>query len=272
MCLAVGSSISPIVANMTEALLESIMTKVDTYRETLRTLGEWDSFLLEESGLPGRRANLELANAVADEGDQELFKRFLAFDAEQAPTNSPQEFLAFCGVLGLGKLLAGGDRAVLKLLHQRASDPRWRIREAVAMALQRWGEVDRDALLQEMEGWSEGNLLEQRAAMAALCEPNQLHEAGQVERVLMLLDAVTASLEHVESRQSDEFKVLRKGLGYCWSVAVAAHPEAGKRMMECWFASDDKDVLWVMKENLKKKRLARMDAEWVAASKRRLGM
>jgi hypothetical protein len=43
-------------------------------------------------------------------------------------------------------------------------------------------------------------------------------------------------------------------------------------VLERWFASDDKDVLWVMKENLKKKRLARMDAEWVAASKRRLGM
>lgn len=248
------------------------MTKVDTYRETLRTLGEWDSFLLEESGLPGRRANLELANAVADEGDQELFKRFLAFDAGQAPTNSPHEFLAFCGVLGLGKLLAGGDSAVLKLLHQHASDPRWRIREAVAMALQRWGEVDMDALLHEMERWSERNLLEQRAAVAALCEPDQLREAGQVERVLKLLDAVTASLERVQNRQSDEFKVLRKGLGYGWSVAVSAHPEAGKRMMERWFASDDKDVLWVMKENLKKKRLARMDAEWVAASKRRLGM
>jgi hypothetical protein len=140
------------------------------------------------------------------------------------------------------------------------------------MALQRWGEVDMDALLQEMEGWSEGNLLEQRAAVAALCEPNQLREAGQIERVLMLLDAVTASLEHVENRQSDEFKVLRKGLGYCWSVAVSAHPEAGKSVLERWFASDDKDVLWVMKENLKKKRMARMDAEWVAASKRRLGM
>jgi hypothetical protein len=71
------------------------MTKVGAYRERLRTLGEWDSFLLAESGLPGRRANLELAYAVADQGDEELFKRFLAFDAEQAPTNSPQEFLAF---------------------------------------------------------------------------------------------------------------------------------------------------------------------------------
>jgi hypothetical protein len=63
---------------------------------------------------------------------------------------------------------------------------------------------------------------------------------------------------------------LRKGLGYCWSVAVAASPEEGKRMMERWFSSDDKDVLWVMKENLRKKRLARMDAEWVEEGKARL--
>jgi hypothetical protein len=43
-------------------------------------------------------------------------------------------------------------------------------------------------------------------------------------------------------------------------------------MMERWFASDDKDVLWVMKENLRKKRLIRMDAQWVTTSKTRLGM
>jgi hypothetical protein len=85
------------------------MKKVDAYRETLETLDEWDSFLLEESGLPGRRANLELARAVADEGGEETFKRFLSFVAKRAPTNSPHEFLAFCGILGLGKLLAGGN-------------------------------------------------------------------------------------------------------------------------------------------------------------------
>jgi hypothetical protein len=33
----------------------------------------------------------------------------------------------------------------------------------------------------------------------------------------------------------------------------------------------DRDVRWIMKENLKKKRLARVDAEWVAAWKERLG-
>ena len=83
------------------------MSKADDYRQTLRTLKDWDTFLLQESGLPGPRGNLELAQAVAEEGDAALFKRYLSFGAEQAPTNSPQEFLAFCGVVGLGKQAAG---------------------------------------------------------------------------------------------------------------------------------------------------------------------
>lgn len=247
------------------------MKKVEMYRKKLRTIDDWDSFLRQESGLPGRRANIELARAVAEEGDRPLFERFLTFDAERAPTNSPHEFLPFCGVLGLGKLLAGGNKEVLPQLRRHASDGRWRIREAVAMALQRLGETNMEVLLHEMEEWSKGNYLEQRAAVAALCEPGQLGEERHVESVLDILDRVTASLLDVEDRRSDEFRALRKGLGYCWSVAVAAYPEAGKKRMERWFASCDQDVRWVMKENLKKKRLARMDAEWVAAASRKLG-
>ena len=248
------------------------VSKIAAYRETLRTLEDWDSFLLAESGLPGRRANIELARAVADEGDKELFERLLSFDAGAALTNSPHEFLAFCGVLGLGRLLAQGSREALATLRRQASDPRWRIREAVAMALQRWGNVDMEGLLQEMEQWAQGDSLEQRAAVAALCEPDLLRGEGQVERVLHILDTVTASLEQVEDRRSEEFRVLRKGLGYCWSVAVAAFPEMGKKRMERWFESDGGDVRWVMRENLKKKRLVRMDAEWVGTVRKQLGM
>ena len=182
------------------------------------------------------------------------------------------EFLAFCGVLGLGKLLSQGQVEVLEALRLHASDPRWRIREAVAKALQYLGEVDMDALLHEMEAWSEGNMLEQRAAAAALCEPRLLREPGQVESVLQILDRITASLQDAEDRRADEFQALRKGLGYCWSVAVAAYPEAGKQAMERWFAIDDRDVLWIMKQNLRKKRLTRMDAEWVERWKARLGV
>src|SRR3990172_4290627 len=127
------------------------MSKVDAYRQQLRTRKAWDSFLLKESGLPGPRGNIELARAVAQEGDKALFRRYRAFDAAQAPANTPKEFLAFCGVLGLGRLLAEGDRAVLPLVRESASDPRWRTREAVAMALQRWGQTDMDALLDEID-------------------------------------------------------------------------------------------------------------------------
>ena len=152
------------------------MDKVDNHRKILRNLEDWDSFLLEESGLPGKRANIELAQAVAEEGEKELFERYLSFDPEKAPVNSPQELLAFCGVLGLGKLISEGKRGHLKTLRQFVSDPRWRIREAVTMALQRFGLVDIEALLEAMEKWSKGNPWEKRAAAAALCEPKLLSE------------------------------------------------------------------------------------------------
>jgi hypothetical protein len=237
------------------------MSKVQQYREALRTLANWDSFLLQESGLPGPRGNLELAQAVADEGDEPLFRHLLSFGPQQAPTNSPYEFLAFCGAVGLGKVLAEGNRQVLQDLRRCASDPRWRMREGVAMALQRWGENDMDALLEEMEQWSQGNPLEQRAAAAALCEPRLLGQEKNAQHLLHILDGITASLP--QDRKSAEFRALRQGLGYCWSVAVAALPEQGKRAMEKWLASTDPDVRWIMKENLKKNRLLRVDQDWV---------
>jgi len=242
------------------------MNKVEEYRRTLRGLDDWEPFLLRESGLPGPRGNIELARAVADEGDEELFQTYLSFEAEIAPTNSPQEFLAFCGVLGLGRLVSEGKSELLGTLRDWASDPRWRSREAVAMALQRLGQVDMDLLLTEMERWSRGGLLERRAAAAGLCEPVLLGQPEHARRVLEILDVITASIVDEEDRRSDQFRALRKGLGYCWSVAVVALPDYGKKMMERWFSSDDKDVRWVMKENLGKKRLERLDAEWVRES------
>ncbi|HNT76069.1 MAG TPA: hypothetical protein PKH77_13725 [Anaerolineae bacterium] len=240
------------------------MGKIEAYREKLRTLEAWEPFLLAESGLPGPRGNIELAQAVADEGNAALFAHFLTFDAQKAPVNSPYEFLAFCGTVGLGRLLAEGDRSVLPTLRGCASDPRWRTREGVAMALQRWGRVAMDALLEEMMLWAAGNPYEQRAVVAGLCEPALLHDPRQTARVLRLLDGITATVAQAADRRSDAFIALRKGLAYGWSVAVCALPEVGKPLMERWLASDDKDVRWIMRENLKKTRLERMNADWVA--------
>ncbi len=131
------------------------------------------------------------------------------------------------------------------------------------MALQRWGDADMAALLAAMAGWAKGNPLEQRAAAAALCEPRLLKDPEHAAAVLRILDEMTASITQVTGRKDDAFKTLRQGLAYCWSVAVAALPDAGKPLMEKWLANPDPDIRWIMTENLKKNRLVKMDAGWV---------
>jgi hypothetical protein len=239
------------------------MAKTDDYRKKLRTLEMWDEYLLQESGLPGPRGNLELAQVVADLGDRELFTRFLTFNADLAPTNSPYEFLAFCGAVGLGRLVAEGDVSHLPHLRLLANDSRWRMREAVATALQRVGDANMDLLLAEMDEWASGDTLEQRAAAAAVCEPRLLKKAEHTRSVLAILDKITSSILEHEDRKSETLLTLRSGLGYCWSVAVAALPEEGKTQMEKWLVHKDQDIRWIMRENLKKNRLIKMDLDWV---------
>jgi 3-methyladenine DNA glycosylase AlkC len=138
------------------------------------------------------------------------------------------------------------------------------------MALQRLGDTHLSRLLREMERWSEGNFLEMRAAAASLCEPRLLKQKECAKQTLALLDQITASILSANDRKTDEFRALKKGMGYCWSVAVAANPAAGMPLMEHWFSATDKDIRWIMRENLKKKRLERMNAEWVRHSRRQL--
>jgi len=76
----------------------------DTYRDALEGLEDWDEWLLEHSGLPGPRGNIELAQVVADLGGRDLFHRYLSWTPERAPVGSREEYLAFCGTVGLGRL------------------------------------------------------------------------------------------------------------------------------------------------------------------------
>ncbi|HLO28901.1 MAG TPA: hypothetical protein VK249_07200 [Anaerolineales bacterium] len=242
------------------------MTKINDDRERLKKLDDWVPFLKKESGLPGPRGNLELAYAVAEEGSKAQFEQFLSFQAEE---NTPEVFLVFCGLVGLGKL-AANEPALFEQLRAYASDPRWRIREAVPTGLQLTGDQDMDLLLKEMQKWSKGNWYEKRAAAATLAEPRLLKQPKHARQVLQILDKITAAMEGANPSKDEAFKVLRQGMAYCWSVAVAALPEAGKPLMEKWLDSQDKDIHWVMKENLKKNRLIKMDASWVKKCTARL--
>ena len=238
------------------------MNKSEEYRKELHNSRNWDDYLRKASGLPGPRGNLELAQVVVDEGNQELFERYLLLTPEKAPENTQEVFLAFCGVVGLGRLVAEGKRKYLLPLRKLSSDPRWRIREGVAMALQRLGDIDMELLIDEMDRWSKGGPLEQRAAAAALCEPRLLNKEEYGKRTLKILNVITSSIRIQKDRKGDEFIALRKGLGYCWSVAVVASPTYGEELMEKWIASEDKDIRWIMKENLKKNRLMQCDVKW----------
>ena len=233
------------------------MSKIDDYRQILKKLDDWIPFLSKESGLPGPRGNLELAYAVAEEGSKGQFKKLLSFQAKE---NTPEVFLVFCGIVGLGKL-AASETKLFDQLRGYASDGRWRIREAVATGLQLAGDQDMELLLKEMQKWSQGNWYEKRAAAATLAEPRLLKEPRYVKKALQILDRITASIERADNQKDEALNVLRRGMGYCWSVAVAALSEEGKPIFENWLNSQSKDVRWIIKENLKKESLGQDGCE-----------
>ena len=240
------------------------MSKLDEYRSELKALDDWMPFLLRRSGLPGPRGNLELAQAVAELAKPDQVERLLATPPKEAPENSPGVFLVFCGVTALGKMAASGRQQDFRRLRMYASDERWRVREAVAIGLQYVGDADMLLLLDRLKVWLAGNWYEKRAAAAALAEPRLLKDTDITQRVLAVFDQITADIASSPLPHDESFKVLRQAMGYCWSVAVAALPQDGKPLMQRWLRSSDPDVLWVMRENLKKKRLQKMDAGWVA--------
>jgi hypothetical protein len=235
-------------------------SRVESYRAELRRQSDWDAYLKAHSGLPGPRGNLELLEAVGDEAKPSELWRL---------SRSGDEYLAACGAAGLGRL-AGSDPKVLPRLRELASDPRWRVREGVAIGLQRFGHQGMPRLLEEMERWAAGGPYVQRAAAAGLCEPVLLKDPAQVEQVLAILDRITEAVASTVDRKGDAFRVLRQALGYCWSVAAAAHPKAARPLLERWFKSADPDVAWIMRANLAKARMAKLGPEWVAWWQRKL--
>lgn len=231
------------------------MGRREIYRNELRGLGHstWFGYLCEHSGLPGPRANLELLQAVADAGDARRFDEMIATD---------EEYLVACGVVGLGRLLAagaGGDIADRLRLH--AVDPRWRVREAVAMALQRLGDADADQLFEMAEAWAaDPHPLVQRAAIAGVCEPRLLRHSETAAQAIEICDRVSQALADrpAEQRREPEVRSLRQALGYCWSVAVAADPTPGLVKFHALSRHNDPDIAWIVRSNAKKSRLAKL--------------
>jgi len=233
----------------------------------LKNNSNWLDYLKYNSGLPGPRSNLELLQIVSELGDEHFFLECLDYDETVAPTNTPGEFVAACGVTGLGTLISNGMIQYYELLRKCASDSRWRVREGVAFALQIIGEQDFDSLIDRLRDWVEGNPFEKRAVVAGLCEPVLIKEKKNALTVLEFLDDIFDSIEMIPERKDEPFRVLKKGLGYGLSVAMVAYPQQGEALFEKLLLKKDNDIRWILKENLKKKRLERMDQEWTGRMK-----
>jgi hypothetical protein len=247
-----------------------VPSKIDWFRDGLRASKDVGAYLKRNSGLPGPRGNLELAQAFAAEASPDQIWSFARLEARRAPENTPEGFLACCGILGLGRLAMEGDRRAEELLLARSADSRWRVREMVSMALQAIGDVDRAQMSRLVRLLAKGGPLEKRAAVAAAAEPRLLADSASVTLALRVLDGATRSLAKTRKPLGEEERILRQGLAYAWSVVVAADPARGKPAMEAWLKSMDPDVAWLMRENLGKKRLLAVDARWCEMWGRRL--
>ncbi|MBM9465377.1 HEAT repeat domain-containing protein [Aeromicrobium sp. YIM 150415] len=227
------------------------MSDVARWRADLMRLdrSSWPEFLDAHSGLPGPRANLALAAAVADLADAELTDALLGSD---------DEYRVLCGAVALGALAA--QPGVAARLRELAADHRWRVREGVAMGLQRLGDTDVAALESLVLDWADDpEPLVQRAAAAAICEPRLLGTAAAAATAIEVCRRATASLaaRPPSMRRQSELRTLRQGLGYCWSVAIAADPGPGLAAFR-ELDERDRDVAWIVTQNRRKARLARL--------------
>lgn len=239
------------------------MKKTTEYQKALSQQPDQEQYLLANSCLPGPRSNLELLYAFIEVSDINTVLKFLKKHYPNPPVNIPEEFVQCCAVSALGKFIQAGDDSLIEKLRGYASDNRWRIRESVAMALQHIGKYNLPKLMQIIEEWYLGNNYEQRAVAAGLCEPVILKTDEINNFTLRILKSITTGLETRSEPSNESFKTLVQSLCYCWSVAIAASPDKGKQFFEEMAASENKNIRKIVKENLKKNRLIKMDKAWV---------
>ncbi len=228
------------------------MASIADHRAALAVLDDWTQYLKANSGLPGPRGNLELVAACGEEADLTRARALIETD---------DEFSTVCGLVALGRIFGEGDQGQRELLHRYASDPRWRAREGVAMALQRAADDNPEASFGLAEVWAgDSDPLVRRAAVAAVAEPRLLTDQARARQALQLLNRITAGFDEVSvaERKTSPVRTLRQALGYAWSVVIAALPDEGLPLFRDLETSTDPDIEWIVRENLKKARLRKL--------------
>jgi hypothetical protein len=233
-------------------------------------------YLREQSRLPGPRANLELVNDFSHliaahtkeqpDNVRTLLDYLISDEQKKVVSNTPSEFVVMCGVVAYG-LCAVAQPAwrveVFELLDRYACNPCWRVRQGVEMAFQHLlTDATRETISYLVFMATRGNFYQQRASIAAIAEPSLLFNPDTLNAALSILSSILERLRSTPTvdRKREDFRVLRQTLGYAVSVITAATPEKGFALMRTCAAWGDPDVVWILRENLKKKRLAKFVA------------
>ncbi|HEX9134430.1 MAG TPA: hypothetical protein VF844_19230 [Ktedonobacteraceae bacterium] len=229
-------------------------------------------YLREQSRLPGARANLELVSTlsslltavVPEQPDQVwMLLNYLVRDEKTVGSNTPDEFIVLCGVVAFGACATVRPEwhiGVFELLGDFASSSAWRVREGVAMAFQRLLPAAPQETIEYLMEWArKGNCFQQRASIVAIADPALLHTQAMIDAALTIQRLVLERLHALPAavRKREDVRVLRQALGYTLSVVAAATPEKGFALMRECAGWGDLDVNWILRENLKKKRLAK---------------
>jgi hypothetical protein len=230
-------------------------------------------YLREQSHLPGPRANLELVNdlshllavlaPVQSDNVHMLLNHLVHNHYKAIESNTPDEFVMLCGVVAFGACAAKRPEwrgETVEFLDRCAASSSWRVREGVAIAFQRLLCTAPREILDHLTTLAyTGDYLQQRAAIAAIAEPGLLNTPDMVSEALNIQRMVLEHLHRAPAadRKRENFRALRKALGYTLSVVTAATPEDGFALMRMCAGWGDADVVWVLRENLKKKRLAK---------------
>jgi hypothetical protein len=235
-----------------------------------------EEYLLDQSNLPGKRGNIELAFSFADYIEENYIiedklmlldycTKLISENKKEREVVGNEEFLTFCGIVALGrigKIDKDQREEIIEILKTNAQDERWRVRESVAMAIQELlMSINPMETIRRLREWTrEDNYLILRAVAAGLADPRLMENSEIAKESLDLHKLIITKIAENQCKMRDEdFKVLVKGLCYTLSVVITGIEGEGFAYLGELVKDKNPVIKKIAKENLKKNRLKRLN-------------
>jgi hypothetical protein len=239
--------------------------------------GALRAHMMRHSALPGPRLDLRLvdrfARAVGDvalDGTSDVDRLEAVLDAwaalsdVDAPVTEPAVVLPCSAVAAYGEV--GAVRPEwwpdeVRKLRRAASDRRWRVREMVAVGLQRMLHADGRRTSAELLQWAgDDDPLVVRGAVAATADPPLLRRAELHAPFTAIQQRAVDTFHAISTdrRRDESTRVLRQALGFTLGVVAAGTNDPTVLVDAATLAaSGDVDLAWVVRRNLASTRLVR---------------